>query len=115
MDRTTIAPDEWAKYLEEFSSRNRGRRARFEAFAEDSVMEEDEEAVFESVSAEGDRFTVQRVIRTRGEQPIADELTGIRGIAVQHDWDGSDNTIEFTDDRGDLAILHFESTVDGEN
>ena len=115
MDRTTIAPDEWAKYLEEFSSRNRGRRARFEAFAEDSVMEEDEEAVFESVSADGDRVTVKRVIRTRGEQPVSDELTGIRGIAVQHDWDGSDNTIEFTDDRGDLAILHFESTVDGEN
>jgi hypothetical protein len=55
------------------------------------------------------------VIRTAGDQPISDELTGIRGIAVQHDSDGSDNTIEFTDERGDLAILHFESTVDGEN
>jgi hypothetical protein len=115
MDRTTIAPDEWAKYLEDFSTRNRGRRARFEAFAEDTVTEEDEEAVFEGVSFHGDRFTVQRVIRTAGDQPISDELTGIRGIAVQHDSDGSDNTIEFTDERGDLAILHFESTVDGES
>lgn len=115
MDRTTIAPDEWAKYLDEFSTRNRGRRARFEAFAEETVTEEDEEAVFEGVSAEGDRFTVKRVNRTHGDEPITDELTGIRGIAVQHDSDGSDNTIEFTDDRGDLAILHFESTVDGEN
>ena len=115
MDKKIIPPDEWGTYLEEFSSRNRGRRARFEAFAEDTVMEEDEEAVFEGVAAEGDRFTVQRVIRTRGEQPISAELSGIRGLAVQIDWDGSDNTIEFTDDRGDLAILHFESTVDGEN
>ena len=115
MDRTNIAPDEWGTYLDEFSTRNRGRRARFEAFAAGTVVEEDEEAVFDAVSADGDKFTVRRLIRTDGDRPIEAELTGIRGIAVQHDWDGSDNTIEFTDDRGDLAILHFESNVDGEN
>lgn len=116
MDRKTIAPDEWVTYLEEFSTRNRGRRARFEAFAAGgTVTEEDEEAVFDSVRAEGDRFTVRRLNRTNGDRPIEAELTGIRGLAVQHDSDGSDNTIEFADDRGDLAILHFESTVDGEN
>lgn len=115
MDKKVIPPDEWASYLEEFSARNRGRRARFEAFAEGTVTEEDEEAVFEGVSVENGTATVRRTIRTRGEHPITDELRGVRGVAVQLDSDGSDNTIEFTDANGDLAILHFESMVDGEN
>ena len=50
MDKKVIAPDEWNEYLADFSSRNQGRRARFEAFSHDGVAEEDEEAVFESVA-----------------------------------------------------------------
>ena len=115
MDKKVIPPDEWSRFVEEFSERNRGRRARFEAFAEGTVTEEDEEAVFESLSMDGGTVTVRRTIRTHGEQPITDELTDIHGLTVQLDSDGSDNTIEFTDDNGDLAVLHFESMVDGEN
>jgi hypothetical protein len=115
MDKKVIPPDEWGRFVEEFSERNRGRRARFEAFAEGTVMEEDEEAVFESLSMDGGTVTVRRTIRTHGEKSITDELTDIHGLTVQFDSDGSDNTIEFTDDNGDLAVLHFESMVDGEN
>ena len=115
MEKKVIPPDEWGKYLEAFSSRNRGRRARFEAFAGGTVTEEDEEAVFESISGGGGTFTVRRLNRTNNDDPIDDELTEIRGLTVQLDSDGSDNTIEFLDSAGDMAVLHFESMVDGEN
>lgn len=114
MDKKVIAPDDWGNFLGEFSDRNRGRRARFEAFTRNDVLEEDEEAIFEKVSIAGDAVTVARTVNTNGDpSPISDELTGIRGIQVQHDWDKSDNTIEFTDEAGDMAVLHFESKVDG--
>lgn len=116
MDKKIIAPDEWNEYLADFSTRNQGRRARFEAFSRDGVAEEDEEAVFESVEISGDVVTVNRTIRADDKNaPIKDEITGVHGIAVQLDSDGSDNTMEFMDTNGDLTVLHFESMVDGES
>lgn len=116
MDKKIIAPDEWDQFLEEFSSRNKGRRARFEAFSRGEVAEEDEEAVFEKVSISGNTARIERINRTDDqERPISDELTDVHGIAVQLDWDKSDNTIEFMDTNGDLTVLHFESMVDGES
>jgi len=113
MDKKIIAPDEWNEYLADFSTRNQGRRARFEAFSRGSVVEEDEEAVFQTVSISGDKVTVGRAIS--GGSTISDEITGVHGIAVQLDSDGSDNTMEFMDTNGDLTVLHFESMVDGES
>ncbi|HQU91790.1 MAG TPA: hypothetical protein PLK77_05800 [Pyrinomonadaceae bacterium] len=116
MDKKIIAPDEWNEYLADFSTRNNGRRARFEAFSRGSVREEDEEAVFQTVSISGDKVTVGRVVRSAsGDSAIADEITGVHGIAIQLDSDGSDNTMEFMDTNGDLTVLHFESMVDGES
>ena len=116
MDKKTIAPDNWTKYLEDFSSRNKGRRARFEAFSDGAVKEEDEEAVFQSVAISGDVVTVRRkVVADDANAPIEDQLEGVHGIAVQLDSDGSDNTMEFMDTNGDLTVLHFESMVDGES
>ena len=113
MDKKIITPDQWNEYLADFSTRNQGRRARFEAFSRDGVAEEDEEAVFQSVSISGDRVTVGRAV---SDGPaITDEITGVHGIAVQLDSDGSDNTMEFMDTNGDLTVLHFESMVDGES
>ena len=116
MDKKVIPPDKWATYLEEFSTRNKGRRARFEAFSHGEVQEENEEAVFESISVSADKASVIRTIKTKTEdRSITDEVTDVRGIAVQLDSDGSDNTMEFMDTNGDLTVLHFESMVDGEN
>ena len=113
MDKKIIAPDEWNEYLADFSTRNNGRRARFEAFSRDGVAEEDEEAVFRSVSLAGDKITVERAVA--GGSSISDEITGVHGIAVQLDSDRSDNTMEFMDTNGDLTVLHLESMVDGES
>lgn len=116
MDKKIIAPDQWNEYLADFSTRNQGRRARFEAFSRRGVAEEDEEAVFQTVSISGDKVTVGRAVNTAsGESPITDEITGVHGIAVQLDSDGSDNTMEFMNTNGDLTVLHFESMVDGES
>ena len=116
MDKKIIAPDEWNESLADFSTRNQGRRARFEAFSRSGVSEEDEEAVFESISISGDVATVNRMIRADNKNaPISDEITGVHGVAVQLDSDGSDNTMEFMDTNGDLTVLHFESMVDGES
>ncbi|MDI1242630.1 MAG: hypothetical protein PSX80_12000 [bacterium] len=113
MDKKIIAPDQWNEYLADFSTRNQGRRARFEAFSRDGVAEEDEEAVFQTVSISGDKVTVERAVAAGS--PISDEITGVHGVAVQLDSDGSDNTMEFMDINGDLTVLHFESMVDGES
>lgn len=116
MDKKIITPDEWDEYLADFSARNQGRRARFEAFVRGSVAEEDEEAVFRSVSIAGDKVTIRRAVKTKsGDSPISDEIEGVHGIAVQLDSDGSDNTMEFMNTNGDLTVLHFESMVDGES
>ena len=116
MDKKTIAPENWNKYLEDFSSRNTGRRARFEAFSRGAVKEEDEEAVFEGVSIADSVVTVnRRVLADDRNAPISDRLEGVHGIVVQLDSDGSDNTMEFMDINGDLTVLHFESRVDGES
>lgn len=116
MDKKVIAPDEWNEYLADFSSRNQGRRARFEAFSHDGVAEEDEEAVFESVAIADSRVTINRTVRADDKNaPITDILAGVHGISVQLDSDGSDNTMEFMDTNGDLTVLHFESMVDGES
>ncbi|MEO5858354.1 MAG: hypothetical protein ABIR33_05330 [Pyrinomonadaceae bacterium] len=113
MDKKIIAPDQWNEYLADFSTRNQGRRARFEAFSRGSVIEEDEEAVFQTVAISGDKVTIGRAV-TAGSA-ITDQVTGVHGIAVQLDSDGSDNTMEFMDTNGDLTVLHFESMVDGES
>lgn len=116
MDKKVIAPDERNEYLTAFSERNQGRRARFEAFSRSGVSEEDEEAVFESVSITGSTATVKRIVRADDKNvPISDEITDVHGVSVQLDSDGSDNTIEFMDSNGDLTVLHFESMVDGES
>jgi hypothetical protein len=116
MDKKIIAPDEWNEYLADFSTRNNGRRARFEAFSRGSVAEEDEEAVFDSVAIANSLVTVKRIVTADDvNAPITDEIPGVHGIAVQLDSDGSDNTMEFMDTNGDLIVLHFESMVDGES
>jgi hypothetical protein len=113
MQKKNIEPAEWNNFLSEFSDRNTGRRARFEAFTADGVAEEDEEASFQSVSIENHVVTVDRVT-ARGET-ISDQIEDVRGIAVQLDSDESDNTMEFMDASGDVTVLHFESMVDGES
>lgn len=116
MDKKIIAPDEWNEYLADFSTRNRGRRARFEAFSRDGVREEDEEAVFDRVSVSNGMATVTRnVIKADGETPIIDEVPDVHGISIQYDSDNSENTMEFMDTNGDMTVLHFESLVDGDS
>lgn len=113
MQKNTIDRTDWDSFLSEFSDRNTGRRARFEAFTDDGVAEEDEEGSFQSVSFENGTVTVDRVTAT-GES-ISDTIEDVHGIAVQLDSDDSENTIEFTDSNGDLTVLHFESRVDGDS
>lgn len=112
-----IEPGDWSKFLVEFSERNRGRRARFELFSRvGDVGEEEQEGVFVSSSISGSVVTIRRTDNTEGKnESMADEIPNIHGIAVQHDSDNSENTIELTNDKGDMTVLHFESRVDGDS
>jgi hypothetical protein len=112
-----IEPQEWSSFLEDFSARNKGRRARFELFHHaGDVREEEQEAHFESASLEGRTVTVKRTDRSRGEPvDLALDVSDTHGIAVQYDTDGSEDTLEFTNHRGDMTVLHFESKVDGDS
>jgi hypothetical protein len=111
----SIEPGNWKSFLEEFSERNRDRRARFELFHHDGdVKEEEQEAHFESAGVEGDVVTVKRVDRSgRGARELTINLPNIHGVSVQYDTDGSEDTLEFTNQNGDMTVLHFESKVDG--
>lgn len=112
----TIDPQEWSEYLAGFSTRNRGRRARFELFSGGGVAEESEEGVFDRIAIENDIATVTRIDRSEGnDSTVTAEIKGVRGIAVQLDTDNSENTLEFTNSNGDMTVLHFESRVDGDS
>jgi hypothetical protein len=112
-----IEPNNWSSFLEDFSARNKGRRARFELFHHaGGVKEEEQEAHFESASLEGRTVTIKRV-DTSGHAPVEliIHLPDIHGISVQLDTDGSEDTLEFTNHKGDMTVLHFESNVDGDS
>lgn len=113
MDKKVIDPQEWQEFLSDFSERNRGRRARFETFSRGSVAEEDEEGTFESIAIDSGVVSVGR--ESAAGHDIGAEITDVRGITVQLDSDGSENTMEFMDTNGDMTVLHFESMVDGES
>ncbi|MCC6329530.1 MAG: hypothetical protein IT174_13525 [Acidobacteria bacterium] len=113
MQKKTIESADWNTFLEEFSNRNTGRRARFEAFIGDGVAEEDEEGSFAAVSIDNDVVTVNR-LSAKGRE-ITNRVDNVHGIAVQYDLDDSENTIEFMDTNGDMTVLHFESQVDGDS
>ena len=112
-----IDPATWPEFLAEFSARNKGRRARFELFRRDGeVAEEEREGNFTVISATGRVVTVERTHDEHGEaRRMSDEIHDTHGIEVQYDTDGSEDTIEFTDHRGDMTVLHFQSLVDGDS
>jgi hypothetical protein len=112
-----IEPNNWSSFLEEFSARNKDRRARFELFHHDgAIKEEEQEAHFESATLEGRTVTVKRTDRSRNEPvDLALDVADTHGIAVQYDTDGSEDTLEFTNHKGDMTVLHFESKVDGDS
>ncbi|MBC7899245.1 MAG: hypothetical protein H7070_04250 [Saprospiraceae bacterium] len=110
-----IDPAEWTEFLSEFSERNRGRRARFELFRRDGeVAEESQEGYFEQIGIEKDVVTIERKYKNHEKDKVMnDAIPNIHGISVQLDTDESENTLEFTNDKGDMTVLHFESMVDG--
>jgi len=108
-----VDPQEWATFLNGFTERNKGRRARFEIYSHGNSSEEQQEGHFEHISIDGHTVSVKR---TYGEGSVMnDELTNVRGISVQLDTDNSEDMLEFTDAGGNLATLHFESRVDGDS
>src|ERR1041385_8803387 len=112
-----IEPSTWPEFLAEFSERNKGRRARFELFRRDGeVAEEDREGLFEGITVDGRVVTVSRTYNDHGRvKRMADDLHDTHGIEVQYDTDDSEDTLEFTDHKGNMTVLHFESRVDGDS
>ncbi len=117
--RKMIAPDKWEKFLQEFATRNRDRRARFDVFRSDGTTEEEAvEAHLEDVklTENGDRKNVEiiRIDRSAGNGEKTKEIvTNVRGITVQIDTDGSEDALEITDNQNTLVSLRLESKVDG--
>ena len=112
-----IDPAHWTEFLGEFSERNRGRRARFELFRRDGeVAEEEQEGNFERASIENGVINIERKYKNQEKDRVmSDKIPNIHGVAVQFDTDESENILEFTNDKGDMTVLHFESLVDGDS
>ena len=114
-----IEPKNWKTFLEEFSTRNNNRRARFDVYRGDGDTEEERlEAHFEDVSLKesGDRHEVViiRIDRSKADaEKIHDSITNVIGISVQYDTDGSEDALQITDQENELISLRFESKVDG--
>ncbi len=117
--RKQIRPDNWEKFLHEFSARNEKRRARFNIFfSSGETVEEAEEGHLESVALNkhGDKtqVIVKRADRTsENEETMTDTIENVRGITVQIDTDGSEDILEITNEKNTLFSLRFESKVDG--
>ena len=72
--------------------------------------------VFESVSIDSGTVTVTRTYKKQDQvETMTDELTNIRGVAIQYDTDHSEDMLQFTDDKNAMTTLHFESKVDGDS
>ena len=116
-----IEPDNWKKFLDEFSTRNRDRRARFNIFfASGETVEEAEEGHLESILLNRDgnktKVVIKRADRSEGTaETMTDTIENVRGIAVQFEVDGSDNALEITDAKNTLLSLRFESKLDGDS
>ena len=117
--RRAIEPNDWEKFLREFSERNKNRRARFDIFFNSGeTMEEAEEGKFEMVSLNKNgnetQVIVKRADRAEGEkETMTDRIENVRGIVVQYETDGSENALEITDAKNTLFSLRLESKVDG--
>jgi hypothetical protein len=117
--RRAIAPNEWTKFLSEFSERNKNRRARFDIFfASGETVEEGEEGKLESISLNKDgnntQIVVKRADNTESEnETMTDTLENVRGVVVQYETDRSENALEITDAKNTLFSLRLESKLDG--
>lgn len=110
-----IAPDNWASFLEGFSTRNNNRRARFQVFKGHSAQEEPQEAHLEEVRLkDNSTLIVTRIDRTKGDgEKMHDTITNVTGISVQYDTDKSEDALEITDRENEMIMLRLESKVDG--
>jgi hypothetical protein len=114
-----IEPEKWEDFLRDFAARNNNRRARFDVYRSGGATEEEaREEHLEDIRLKTDghkrAVEVVRIDRTNGNvEKTRDVITGVRGVAVQYDTDGSENVLEITDDQNTLVSLHFESRVDG--
>lgn len=114
-----IEPINWGKFLQEFSERNRERRARFNIFfSSGETVEEGEEGHFKSASLDKNgnktQVVIERVDRSETEEKtMSDAIESVRGVAVQYETDGSENILEITDEKNTLFSLRFESKLDG--
>ncbi len=113
-----IEPNDWEKFLTEFSARNKERRARFYIFfASGETLEEEEEGRFKGASLSKSDGKTQVVVErgtTEGDQ-MSDPIENVRGVAVQYEVDGSENILEITDGKNTLFSLRFESKLDGDS
>jgi hypothetical protein len=110
----TIEPQQWPAFLNEFSERNRGRRARYEVYHGGDVHEEDEEAALENISLDDGKITIKRIYAGHNEPgETIDNLDNIQVISVQYDTDNSEDMLGFTNERNELVTLRLESRVDG--
>ena len=113
-----ISPNHWSEFLEDFSTRNNNRRARFQIFKGSNSEEEIREAHFETASIKDEgkskTVTVVRIDRTEANaDKIHDTITNVIGITIQYDTDGSEAALEINDKENELVVLRFESEVDG--
>ena len=117
--RKGIAQNDWEDFLQEFSARNKNRRARFDVFfASGETLEEAEEGRLESVSLNKDGSNLQVIVKradqTEGKsETMTDTIENVRRITVQYETDGSENALEITDAKNTLMSLRLESKLDG--
>jgi hypothetical protein len=117
--KAILEPGNWSEFLQEFSTRNYNRRARFDIFRSNGeVIEEEQESHLEGISlkedAGGRTIDIIRIDRSeKNTGKIRDTITNVIGVAVQYDTDGSEDILEITDKENTLISLRLESRVDG--
>ena len=115
--RKLIAPDDWESFLENFTERNKDRRARFDVFRKNgAVEEENQESHLEKISfvKNDKKVEVVRIDRTENKnEKVENQITKVKSLFVQYDTDGSEDALEFLDNEDALISLRMESKVDG--
>lgn len=112
---TNVEREDWAGYLDNFSTRNKGRLARVELFDKSGAQEEANHVPLDNISMEmkGEDAPRVEILLTDSAGSDVRHLTytvaRVRRVTPSSGASGHENALEIEDSKGALTILRMQS------
>ena len=114
MSKDKIERDTWARYLNEFTSRNESRPTWLQVLGEAGAQSEEQGLPLVGISLEEKGADAPRVQIMLGEhnainsRHLTHSVSGVEWVMPQVGADGRDEAIEFVDKHGEASLLIFK-------